>query len=91
MVYTDGKNTSRVIDTINQIWKRYRSSSFFTLMMKKLHFSLENKCKLLYYTVNALIWKSNSLRFSLTIFSTKQYLSRLKRSELLFHINALAV
>lgn len=26
---------------------------------------LENKCKLLYYTVNALIWKSNSLRFSL--------------------------
>lgn len=26
---------------------------------------LENKCKLLYYTVNALIWKSNSLSFSL--------------------------
>ena len=48
-----------------RLWKRYRPSSFFTLMMKKLHFSLENKCKLSYYTVNALIWKSNSLRFSL--------------------------
>ena len=33
--------------------------------MKKITKTLENKCKLLYYTVNALIWKSNSLSFSL--------------------------